>query len=226
MTSMKTFISVTFIGIFLLSGCKKDDDNITVTDGDGNVYKTVKIDTQEWLVENLKTTKYNDGTAIPLVTDKTAWAALTTPAYCLYNNDEASNKATYGALYNWYAVQTGKLCPIGWHIPSNEEWIIMTTYLGGESVAGDKLKEKGTTYWQSVPGSNSATNESGFTALPGGQCSDYGNFAFIGVYGFWWNSNEYNSSGAWYIRMSNGDRVVRRSDDSKNNGFSVRCIKD
>ena len=107
-----------------------------VVDIDGNVYHTVTIGTQVWMVENLKTTKYNDGTAIPLVTDNTAWGALTTPGYCWYNNDSATYKNTYGALYNWYAVNTGKLAPTGWHVPTDSEWTVLTTYLGGQSVAG------------------------------------------------------------------------------------------
>ena len=105
-----------------------------VVDIDGNVYHTVTIGTQVWMVENLKTTRYNDGTAIPLVTDGTAWAALTTPGYCWYNNDSATYKNTYGALYNWYAVNTGKLAPTGWHVPTDSEWTVLTTYLGGESL--------------------------------------------------------------------------------------------
>src|SRR5450759_4787246 len=116
----------------------------TVKDIDGNVYKTVTIGKQVWMVENLKTTKYNDGITIPLVIDNTAWTDLITPKYSWFNNDIA-NKEVYGALYNWYTVNTNKLCPKGWHIPTDEEWTTLTTYLGGEGVAGGKLKETGTT---------------------------------------------------------------------------------
>ena len=118
-----------------------------VTDDDGNVYHSVTIGTQVWMVENLKTTKYNDGTSIPLVTDATDWHNLLTPGYCWNNNDEATYKATYGALYNWYTVNTGNLCPTGWHVPGDAEWTTLTTYLGGEDVAGGKLKEVGITHW-------------------------------------------------------------------------------
>ena len=122
---------------------------VVVQDIDGNNYLTVTIGTQIWMAENLRTTKYNDGTAIPLVTDNTTWANLTTPAYCWYNNDAKTNGSTYGALYNWYSVNTKKLCPTGWHVPNDTEWTTLTTYLGGTAVAGGKLKETGTAHWYS-----------------------------------------------------------------------------
>jgi uncharacterized protein (TIGR02145 family) len=137
----------------------------TAKDVDGNVYNTVTIGAQVWMAENLRTTKYNDGTSIPLVTDSTKWSDLSTPAHCWYNNDKASYKATYGALYNWYTVATDNLCPTGWHVPTTAEWQILKDYLGS-SVDGGKLKESGTTHWKSP--NKGATNESGFTALPGG----------------------------------------------------------
>jgi len=111
----------------------------TITDIDGNYYTTVTIGTQVWMVENLKTTKYNDGTGIPLVTDNTVWCNLSTPGYCWYNNDETTYKNPYGALYNWHTVHTGKLCPSGWHVPTDSEWITLTSYFGGMNTA-DKLK--------------------------------------------------------------------------------------
>jgi uncharacterized protein (TIGR02145 family) len=120
-----------------------------VSDIDGNYYKTIQIGSQIWMAENLKTTRYNDGSNIPLVTDNTAWSNLTTPGYCWYNNDAATYKNVYGALYNWYAVNTGKLCPSGWHVPSEYEWTLLVNYLGGVYAAGGKLKETGTTHWYS-----------------------------------------------------------------------------
>jgi uncharacterized protein (TIGR02145 family) len=117
--------------------------------------------------QDLKTTRLNDGTVIPMVTDRAAWTALTTPGYCLYNNtNNADSIRTFGALYNWYAVNTGKLAPKGWHVPSNAEWTTLTTYLGGDSVAGGKLKEAGLANW--ITPNVGATNETGFSALPGG----------------------------------------------------------
>lgn len=111
----------------------------SVTDTEGNTYKTIKTVTQTWMAENLKTTKYNDGTLIPNVSDNTAWTQLSSGAYCWYSND-INNKSTFGALYNWYAVNTGKLCPEGWHVPGDDEWTTLTGYLGGEDVAGGKMK--------------------------------------------------------------------------------------
>jgi uncharacterized protein (TIGR02145 family) len=197
----------------------------TVTDNDGNVYNTVTIGTQVWLTENLKTTKYNDGTAIPLVTDYTAWSNLTAPGYCWYDNNEATYKNTYGALYNWYTVSTGKLCPTGWHVPSDAEWTTLTTSLGDESVAGDKLKETGTAHWTSP--NRGATNETGFTALPGGHRYVDGMCNYIGLGGYWWSSTEVSTASAWLRFMSCYDAGVYSYDYySKQEGFSIRCLRD
>ena len=195
-----------------------------VTDIDGNIYNTVTIGTQVWMVENLKTTKYNDGTGIPLVTNTIEWSNLTTPGYCWYNNDEASYKNTYGALYNWYTVNTGKLCPTGWHVPTNAEWTTLTDYLGGAGVAGGKLKEAGTTHWNSP--NTGATNESGFTALPGGRRYTTGLFYFFGETGCWWSSTKAYTSDAYSRKMYYNDNDVLTYDDYWNHGFSVRCVRD
>ncbi len=203
----------------------------TIKDIEGNVYKTVTIGTQVWMAENLKTTKYNDGTAIPLVKDDKAWEALTTPAYCLYKNDAAAKK-TYGALYNWFTVNTNKLCPRGWHVPSDTEWRTLTIYLGGESVAGGKLKEKGTTHWESP--NAGTTNETGFTALPGGfrnsngtfEYSSGSNIVFFRSNGCWWSSTERYYFNAYYRRMYSTLNDLYSSLSVKQSGYSVRCMKD
>jgi uncharacterized protein (TIGR02145 family) len=196
----------------------------TIKDINGNTYKTVLIGTQVWMAENLKTNKYNDGTAIPLVTDDKSWKTLTTPAYCWFDNDTISNKYRYGALYNWYAVSTNKLCPKGWHVPADKEWTTLTTYLGGESVAGGNLKETDTTHWESP--NVLATNESGFTALPSGYRNLVGLFNYIGKYGYWWSSTECNVSYGWArIILYNGGSVDRVF-TFKQDGWSVRCLKD
>jgi len=196
----------------------------TVTDIDGNIYHSVTIGTQVWLVENLKTTKYRNGSAIPNVTDNTAWSILTTGAYSDYNNTP-SNSDTYGRLYNWYAAtNVQNICPLGWHIPTDAEWTTLTTYLGGEPVAGGKLKETGTTHWLSP--NTGATNESGFTALPGGNRSNSGVFSGIGGNGFWWSSTNFNTVFAWNLYMSYYNSTVVRSNYNMAYGFSVRCIKD
>ena len=149
---------------------------LMATDADGNVYHTVTIGTQTWTVENLKTSKYNDGTKIPLVTDGTTWGNLTTPGYCWHNNDAATNKATYGALYNWYAVNTGKLAPSGWHVPTDAEWTTLENYLIAHgynydsTTTGNKIAKAlaAQTYWTTYSttgtiGCNLSTNNrSGF----------------------------------------------------------------
>ncbi|HEY5511140.1 MAG TPA: FISUMP domain-containing protein, partial [Prolixibacteraceae bacterium] len=195
-----------------------------VIDVDGNIYTTVTIGTQVWMAENLKTTKYNDNSAILNVTDNTTWAGRTEGAYCWYSNDETTYKPTYGALYNGYAVNTTKLCPTGWHVPTNTEWTTLTTDLGGLDVAGGKLKETGTTHWLSP--NTGATNTSGFTALPGGS-RDYssGTFDYIGRYGNWWSSTMNKSQQIYYRTMYNNASDVDGSPISKTYGFSVRCLK-
>ena len=190
----------------------------------GQWYTTVQIGSQCWMAENLATTKYNDGTDIPLVTGNTAWGSLTTPGYCWYNNDSATYGNTYGAIYNWYTVNTGNLCPTGWHVSTDGEWTTLTTYLGGESVAGGKLKETGTTHWN--PPNTGATNETGFTALPGGRRGYSGTFGNIGNYGFWWSATEFSTDRAWYRIMYYDDSDVGRGNDRKKFGFSVRCLRD
>ena len=194
-----------------------------VTDVDGNSYNSVKIGLQIWMVENLKTTKYNDGGSIPLVTDNTSWISLTTPGYCWYNNDVDIYKADYGALYNWYTVNTGKLCPQGWHVSTDTEWTILTTYLGGQYLVGGKLKETGTVYWNSP--NSGATNESGFTALPGGLRFYNGAFSNHGTYGNWWSATEGGATYAWSWNIYCCDAQVQRSTNENYFGFSVRCLK-
>lgn len=217
------------IGVVLTlsSSCKKNDDNSdphTATDIDGNVYHTVSIGTQVWMVENLKTTRYNDGASIPLVTDSADWSNRDSHGYCWYNND-AGNKNTFGALYNWFTVNSGKLAPTGWHMPTDAEWTTLTTYLGGEDVAGGKLKETGTTHWR-TPNAG-AGNETGFTALPAGHRDINGSYAVMGDDGLWWTQTEYSTTGkAWYRSMNYNFTGVLRVSNNKNNGHSVRCIKD
>jgi uncharacterized protein (TIGR02145 family) len=196
----------------------------TVKDIDGNVYKTVTIGTQVWMAENLKTTKYNDAASIPLVVDDQAWGALTTPAFCWYNKDATVNKNRYGALYNWYTVGTNKLCPKGWHVPTDAEWTVLTTYLGGENVAGGKLRETGIIHWEKP--NTGATNTSGFTTLPGGYRNNHGEFANIGFFGFWWSGTEYVPSASWCRTMGCASVDVLRIFSIKKNGYSIRCVKD
>lgn len=237
------------MGVFFgfTSSCEKDDDNNpssnnptngqttavfnpsitygTMTDQDGNVYKTVTIGTQTWMAENLRTTKYNDGTTIPNITDNYEWGGLSTGAYCNYNNTSNTDTIiTYGRLYNWYTIKTGKLAPKGWHISTNNEWSQLIDYLGGISVAGGKLKEIGTTHWYNP--NTGATNESGFTALPGGYRNKYGSFYYIGDIIHLWTSSESSASFPIYYYVSRSFSSIEGSNSSKELGYSVRCVKD
>jgi uncharacterized protein (TIGR02145 family) len=195
-----------------------------VTDIEGTVYTTVAIGTQVWMIQNLKTMTYNDGISIPNETIDATWAALTTPAYCWYNNHAATYKATYGALYNWYTVNTGKLCPAGWHVPTDAEWTTLTDYLGGLSLSGGKLKEMGTIHW--ISPNVSATNESGFTALPCGIRHSNGIFDLFGISTQVWSATESDTNNAWNYGLDNIYANTLRASDFKWMGQSVRCVRD
>jgi uncharacterized protein (TIGR02145 family) len=199
-----------------------------VLDSDGNAYSIVTIGTQIWMGENLKTTTFNDGNVIPTETAGNLWASLTTPAYCWYDNDETSYKSSYGAIYNWYAVNTGKLCPAGWHVPTDVEFTELITYLGGDKIAGGKLKEAGTSHWNSP--NYAATNASGFAALPAGGRYNYysegGAFRDLGYYGYLWSSTSSNTSNALSRDMGYNLELVNKGEYSQKDGESVRCIKD
>jgi uncharacterized protein (TIGR02145 family) len=194
----------------------------TVDDIDGNTYKTVVIGSQIWMAENLKTTRYNDGTDIPLIPDKTQWASLISPGLCWYDNNASTYKETYGGLYNWYAINNGNLCPSGWHVPSDAEWTELAVYLGSNEVAGDKMKETGNTHW--INQDAGATNESGFTALPGGG-RIAGDFIYLGESGGWWATTPYDSGNAYCVELDNITGELLRGALAKNYGFSVRCVK-
>jgi uncharacterized protein (TIGR02145 family) len=197
---------------------------------------SVTIGTQIWESRNLEVTTYTDGTVIPQVTSPSAWAALTTGAWCYYANVTA-NGTTYGKLYNWYAVVgiydaasstntalRKKLAPTGWHIPTDDEWTTLSTFLGGTTVAGGKMKSTGTTLWTTP--NTGATNSSGFTGLPGGYRDNAGTFDPIGNYGFWWSSSEFDSSAVWdrYVHYNSGSDGRWRHHRAF--GFSVRCVRD
>ena len=184
---------------------------------------TVVIGTQQWMEKNLDVMTYRDGTVIPEVTGVAAWAALTTGAWCWYSNS-AANGAIYGKLYNWYAVNDPRgLAPQGWHIPTDAEWITLGTLLGGDAVAGGKMKSTGTTRWTTP--NTSATNQSGFSGLPGGQHIPDGRFFSLGEYGYWWSATE-STPYALYRNLSYNDGYLYRTNDSKRDGFSVRCLRD
>jgi uncharacterized protein (TIGR02145 family) len=198
-------------------------DPPTVTDIDGNVYNTVTIGTQTWMVENLKTTKYNDGSTIPLITESYQWTVLSTPGYCWPNND-INNKAIYGAMYNFYAGSTGKLAPIGWHVPCKSEIETLITYLGGTNVAGSKLKETGNLHW--TTGNTDATNNSGFTAVPGAyRSSSTGSFMQFGATGVWWTTTELSGTTSYHLGLESTTTVAGVNTNPKLLGCNVRCLK-
>ena len=177
--------------------------------------------------ENLKTSKYSDGTPIPNVTDKTEWSKLTTGAWGNYNNNETLGDI-HGKLYNWFTVSQSinsnkNVCPTGWHVPSNNEWNILTDYLGGYAIAGGKLKEVGYTNWNNP--NTDATNITLFSALPSGNLSHDGYYGYIGSYGFWWSSSDKVSDAAWGSHMYSNSGDVGYDGYNKNAGFSIRCLK-
>ena len=195
----------------------------TVTDIDGNVYQTVTIGSQVWMADNLATTRFNDGTSIPQVKNDTAWGSLLTPAYCWYFNDGVTYKYSYGALYNWYAVNTGKLAPAGWHVPTDDEWTILFTYMGGDSIAGGKMKSM-SSLWHTP--NTGATNSSGFSAAPGGYRNSYdGSFYLYTMFGVWWSSTEIYDNASSYHTLGYNSTKVTHGMNMQSTGYSVRCVK-
>lgn len=209
-----------------LPACKKEEvvviepEPTTVTDIDGNVYPIIKIGSQTWTTLNLKTTRYNDGVAIPTGLDDAAWTLGAADAYAIYDNDPANN-VDYGKLYNWNAVNTGKLAPKGWHIPTRTEWAALTNYLGASG--GGKMKST-STLW-SAPNTG-ATNSSGFSGLPAGYRGTTGGYSTIGNTGYWWASSERNSTQGDYLKLDRNLDAALANGATKQFGYSVRCVKD
>ena len=208
--------------------------NITtpsITDADGNVYTSVTIGTQEWMTENLRTTKYSDGTAIPNVIGNTDWENLSTGAWCHYDN-YSQYDTVYGKLYNWYAVETGKLCPTGWHVPTDAEWTVLTDYLiaNGHSGAEGKALKSTFSCFYCIPSGwdydGNGTDDYGWNGLPCGSRLSSGVFYIIGESGLWWSSSQINSSNAWSRYLNYYHDIVYRSHRYKKDGFSVRCLRD
>jgi uncharacterized protein (TIGR02145 family) len=216
-----SWVLLTFI---LIQSCKKETDPV-INDIDGNAYTTVTIGTQIWMAENLKVTKYRNGDLIgttnPATLDITGESS---PKYQWAFGGNENNVATYGRLYTWYAVNDSRnICPTGWHVPSFDEWKILRDYLGGENIAGGKLKETGTSHWYSP--NEGATNETGFTAVPGGK--KYGGlFEGIGVASLLWSSTvEPNNSKPYFMQMDYAYGYLLWDFEDKIS-VSVRCLKD
>lgn len=226
------FVTVEIKGIKICTEC----GSTFIDERDGQEYETVQIGDQCWMAENLKATMYNDGTPIPFVNDNQVWQNTSTAAYCWYDNDEITYKDTYGALYNWFTVETGKLCPKGWHVPSDAEWKILEMYLGmtqeeadsegtSRGDVGGKLKEAGLVHWQDP--NYGATNETGFTALPGGNHEFGGEFSAMYLMCQMWSSTPFiGTPDAWQRFVSYGEATVGRDHPCKADGKSVRCVKD
>ncbi len=229
---------ITSLLLIILNSCETDPpepgidysgQRDTILDIDGNIYKTVGIGTQIWLAENLKVTRFTDGTQIPCITENNDWkrGSLKTPGYCWYANDSINNKTVYGALYNYYAVEKGSLCPTGWHVPSKNDWITLAKYLGGTDVAGGKLKESSGNFWKSP--NNCFVNNNDFDALPGGyRKSLLGDYFDIGINGYWWTSTSSSTSDShvYMFSMTYDNTYLKSNQRYKNEGLSVRCIKD
>jgi uncharacterized protein (TIGR02145 family) len=204
-----------------------DEISFTTTAGtsdiDGNFYNTVVIGSQEWIADNLKVSKYRNGDPIPTNLNDASWQGTTDGAYAIYDNIPV-NDSLYGKLYNWYAVADPRgLCPAGWHVPGDAEWETLENFLGGSSVAGGKMKAV-SSLW--LAPNTDATNSSGFTGLPGGYRNAGGAYYFIGYFGFWWSSTQFSTTSAWYRDLFYFDGDVRRNNDPKRLGFSVRCVRD
>lgn len=196
----------------------------TLTDQDGNEYKTIKIGTQTWMAENLRTTKYRNGENIQKATNSSVWSSISSGGYCNFNNTEDYDTiSTYGRLYNWYAVNDSrKIAPSGWHIPSDAEWTIMINYLGGELIAGGRLKMKESLIWMNLD--PNITNESGFTAIRAGSREWYtGRYDY--ACGFWSSTQADDQVSSWYRYLEIGYNGVMRYNPNKSYGFSIRCVK-
>ena len=213
----KILLGFIAIGLLTFVGCKKP------TDINGNTYKSVRIGEQVWMSENLRTTKYNDGTVIPNITGDAEWEALSTGAWCHYENGNQYEN-TYGKLYNWYAVETGKLCPTGWHVPTDEEWTDLTDYLAANGYDGKEgTALKATSGWDS---DGNGTDDYGWNGLPGGRRSDGGNFFFFGGLGSLWSSSEGGIYDVWIRNFSSSSDNLWRDSEYEGSGLSVRCLRD
>lgn len=238
-------IIITFLSLII--SCKAQ----TVSDVDGNIYNTIIIGNQIWMAENLKTTHFKDTTDIILSPDYTVWSTLTTPAFCWINNDWAAYGNTYGALYNWYAVNSQKLAPEGWHVPTFTEWVTMENYLisngynydetsWGNNETNNKIAKSlgAIIYWDTsyVTGSvgnvdfPGKRNASGFSALPGSFRDENGYFgtssASIARGGFWWTSSQHSTVNAYNLNMYYNESIFPASNANKRSGLSVRCVRD
>lgn len=223
---MKKYLFLLLALVAFIS-CEKDDDksdSTTVTDIDGNVYQTVKIGDQVWMAENLRVTHYRDGSAIPNITETSAWTGLSSGARCYYNNDSATHDAVYGVLYNGYAITDSRnIAPEGWHVATADDWDELKTALGDSVGIGGKLKEEGTTHW--IPPNTGATNETHFGALPGGLRNETGTYLNATSSGYWWAPDEGTGDNLSIRSLYCNELKIFTYSFSKKMAFSVRCVK-
>ena len=210
-----------YVGLLPTASCQ------STTDLDGQTSKSLKIGDQTWIGQNLDVSHFSNGDPIPQVSNDEEWEKVgmeKKPAWCYYEGSDENGK-TYGKLYNWYAVNDSRgLAPKDWHIPTEQEWIILSKSLGGDEMAGKKLKEKGTVHWKSP--NQAATNESGFGGLPGGLNYSFGTFVGMGSTGYWWTSTANGDETAILCSLSYKDSVLTNLFLNKGVGVSVRCVKD
>ena len=218
---MKHFLIILFLSYFATLLKAQE----TVKDIDGNLYSTIAIGKQKWMVENLKVIRYNDGTCIPIEMNEDKWSKLTTGAYCVSEKKSKNYMDTFGVLYNFYTViDSRELCPDGWHLPSALEWKTLIDYLGGVKIAGGQMKEIESNLWKITI--KNANNNSGFSAIPAGGRGRFGSVEEIGNYATWWSSTSEDSNYAWHWGLYPDKNKIRFNPGHKASGFSVRCIKD
>ncbi len=225
LVNLKDAAGNTPLHVAAITGSVPITETGTVTDVDGNTYKTVKIGDQWWMAENLKVAHYRNGDAIPNVTDNEQWKNLNTGAYCAFENN-SNNAAVYGYLYNWFAVNDSRnIAPEGWHVPTDEEWQALVDFLGRETAVGGRMKEAGTTHWK-MPNTG-AINEIGFSVLPAGFHGSYGagEFHDLGEGAFFWSATEYNDDNAWLRYLTYNSSKLTRDNHYKRHGFSVRLVR-
>ena len=215
---MKKSLLLIFISLTAVLNSKAQSTGSGLMDIEGNTYKSILLGKQEWMMDNLKVTKYRNGQPIPHIQDSIVWNAWKNGAYVFYKND-----TKHGILYNWMAVNDSRgVCPTGWHVPSSFEWDTLAKFLGGNEVAGGKMKAK--LHWETP--NTSATNESSFHALPKGMYGVNGSFNNIGKNAYWWSSSEHGVSSAWGREIGFNESALFAGHGDKRDGLSVRCIKD
>lgn len=223
---------ICILSLFTILGCTKDEIkpelktnhcifDAVITDIDGNNYNTIIIGTQCWMAENLRTTRYNNGQVINECNDDSIWSRTNQPSYCSFNSD---SKSTSGYIYNGYTIDKNGVCPHGWHVPEEREWLQLFETVGGIEIAGRMLKESGTSHW--APPNTNSTNEFCFNALPASDRANTGQFYNSTTFACWWTSTLQSDYYCLYRIFNNNPGVIKITNQSKNYGYPIRCVKD